>query len=424
MVARLASYQPNSPMLTLKTIACLSQGQTVWDDGRGAVAGFGARRQKGDAVSYVLKYRTADGRQRWQTIGRHGAPWTPDLARAEARRILGDVAKGADPAAAKQEARKAATIAELCDFYLEAVEAGRVLTRRKIAKKPATIIGDKGRVERHIKPLLGSLKVAAVTRADVERFRDGVTEGATAAQIKTGKHGLARITGGRGTATRALGLLGALFGFAVRQGLRPDNPVTGVERHAYEPRQRRASEAEYQALGEALRTMPKSVWPVGIAATKFLALSGWRRGEALALTWAEVDLTTRTARLADTKTGYSLRPLSNAACEVLRALPRLGDLVFPASIGSENKMTGYHKIWLRIAAKAGLPADVTPHILRHSFASIAADLGYSELTIAALIGHKKASMTSRYAHHADAVLLAAADAVAGNIDRLIGAAAP
>ena len=288
-------------MLTLKIIAALPPGQTTWDAGKGAVAGFGARRQKGAAVSYVVKYRTADGRQRWATIGRHGAPWTPDLARAEARRILGEVTTGADPAAAKQEARKAATVAELCDLYLEDVEAGRVLTRRKIAKKPATIIGDKGRIERHIKPLLGSLKVGAVTRANVERFRDGVSEGATAAQIKTGKHGLARVTGGRGTATRALGLLGALFGFAVRQGLRPDNPVTGVERHAYEPRQRRASEAEYKALGEALRNMPKTVWPVAIAATKFLALSGWRRGEALALTWAEVDLDTRTARLAITR---------------------------------------------------------------------------------------------------------------------------
>ncbi|MGA8172224.1 MAG: tyrosine-type recombinase/integrase [Methylocystis sp.] len=402
-------------MLTLKTIAALSPGRMAWDDGKGAVAGFGARRQKGPAVSYVLKYRTADGRQRWQTIGRHGAPWTPDLARAQARRILGEVAKGSDPATAKQEARKAATVAELCDLYLEAVEAGRVLTRRKIAKRPATIIGDKGRVERHIKPLLGSLKVAAVTRADVERFRDGVSEGATAALVKTGKHGLARVTGGHGTATRALGMLGALFGYAVRQGLRPDNPVTGVERHAYEPRQRRASEAEYKALGEALDAMPKTVWPVAVAATRFLVLTGWRRGEALALTWAEVDLDTRTARLADTKTGYSLRPLSRAACDVLRALPRMGVLVFPASVGFDKPMVGFHKIWLRIAAQAILPADVTPHILRHSFASVAADLGYSELTIAALIGHKKASVTSKYAHHADAVLLAAADAVAERI---------
>jgi integrase len=98
----------------------------------------------------------------------------------------------------------------------------------------------------------------------------------------------------------------------------------------------------------------------------------------LALRWSEVDLATRTARLQDTKTGGSLRPLSHGACDVLRSLPRLGALVFPASSGSDKAMSGYHKIWMRIAAKAGFPTDVTPHILRHSFASIAADLGYSE----------------------------------------------
>ena len=89
-------------------------------------------------------------------------------------------------------------------------------------------------------------------------------------------------------------------------------------------------------------------------------------------------------------------------------------------------MVGFRKVWLRIAHQAGLPADVTPHILllRHSLASVAADLGYSELTIAALLGHRKASMTSRYAHHADAVLLQAADAVSDRIVELMGDAKP
>ena len=108
-----------------------------------------------------------------------------------------------------------------------------------------------------------------MTTEDVERFRDAVSEGVTAARIKTGKHGLARVTGGRGTATRAMGMLGALFSFAVRRGLRPDNPVRGVARHAYEQRQRRLSGTEYAALGEALRTMPETAWPIAIAATSF-----------------------------------------------------------------------------------------------------------------------------------------------------------
>jgi len=410
--------------ISLEVVRNLKPGEIAWDGGKGAVSGFGTRRQNGDAVAYVLKYRTKDGRQRWQTIGRHGAPWTPDEARDEARRILGEVAKGDDPAAAKQEKRKAATVAELCDDYLEAVEAGRILTRRKAAKKPSTIATDKGRVERHIKPLLGRLKVASVTRRDIERFQDAVTDGETAVRIKTGKHGLANVRGGRGTATRTMGLLGAIFGIAVKRGLRADNPVRGVERHADGQRNRRLSEAEYAALGEALRTMPQTAWPIAVAAAKFLALTGWRRGEMLALKWSEVDLATRTARLEDTKTGASLRPLSRAACDVLRQLPRLFGRVFPASVGVDKPMRGFHKVWLRVAAKAGLAPDVTPHVLRHSYASIAADLGFSELTIAALLGHRKASVTARYAHHADAVLLQAADAVADRVAELMGDVRP
>lgn len=410
-------------MITLKTIDAIQPRQIVWDDGKGSVPGFGARRQEGAAVAYILKYRTADGRQRWQTIGRHGAPWTPDTARAEARRILAEVAKGSDPAGEKQEARKAETVADLCDAYLADAEAGRVLTRRK-RKKASTLATDKGRVERHIKPLLGRMKVRAVTRQDVEKFRDAVTEGRTAVRVKTGKHGLARVTGGAGTATRTLALVGVIFSYAVRKGLRADNPAHGVETHGYSKRERRLSADEYAALGAALRSMPKTTWPVAVAAVNFLCLTGWRRGEMLAFKWSEVDLATRTARLTDTKTGASMRPLSHAACDVLRGLPRLGELVFPSSAGGDKPMAGFHKVWLRIADKAGLPADVTPHVLRHSFASIAGDLGFSELTIAALIGHKKASITSRYTHHADAVLLAAADAVAGRTSELIGDAAP
>jgi integrase len=402
----------------LREVRALKPNEMVLD---AKVAGFAARRQKGASVVYVIRYRTKEGRERWHTIGRHGAPWTPDEARKEAQRILGEVVKGADPAALKAQARQAPTVAELCEDYLKAAEAGRILTRLRAAKKPSTLATDTGRIVRHIKPLIGALKVASVTRTDIERFRDAVSEGKTKARIKTGKHGLANVRGGRGTATRTMGLLGAIFAFAARRGLRADNPVHSVERYADGHRARRLSEAEYGALGHTLRTMGESTtWPPSLALARFLAITGWRRGEALALTWGEVDLATGTARLSDTKTGASMRPLSNSACDLLRALPRLGELVFPASIGADKPMSGFHKTWLRVAKSAAFGVDVTPHILRHSFASIAADLGFSELTIAALLGHKKASVTSKYAHHADAVLLQAADAVSNRIAELMG----
>src|SRR5215831_17471312 len=158
----------------LREVRALGPYQDIWD---AAVPGFGARRQKGTIVSYVLMYRTREGRQRRFTIGRHGAPWTPDTARQEARRLLGEIVMGADPAATKREARDAMTVAELCDAYVADAQAGRLLTRRGQSKKASTLAIDRGRIERHFKPLLGSYAVTAVARADIERFMHAVAEG-------------------------------------------------------------------------------------------------------------------------------------------------------------------------------------------------------------------------------------------------------
>jgi integrase len=401
----------------LREVRALGAGQTVWD---AAVPGFGARRQRSEAVAYVLLYRTAEGRQRWHTIGRHGAPWTPDTAREEARRLLGDVTKGTDPAADKKARKASEAVAELCEQYWQDAESGRLLTRRKMAKKASTLVSDRGRIERHIKPLLGTMKVNAVTREDIEAFMHAVAEGKTAGSAKTGKKkGLSRIRGGMGTASRTVGLLGGIFAYAVKRRMRRDNPVNGVMRPADGKRDRRLSDFEYDALGTALReAAARSAWPPAVAVARFLALTGWRSGEALGLRWAEIDLARRTAILADTKTGRSIRPLSSCACDVLRHLPRLGDLVFTAP-RSGGRMVSFPYMWAAMT-KAMLPADVTPHVLRHSFASLAGDLGYSEPTIAALVGHKRHTITSRYVHAADAVLLAAADAVARRTAELMG----
>jgi integrase len=408
----------------LREVRALKPGETIWD---ATVIGFHARRQQGMAVTYSVFYRTKEGRQRWQKIGRHGAPWTPEKAREEALRILGIVADGTDPAAEKRVTRNATTVAELCDAYLTDATAGRLLTRSKEPKKASTLAIDKGRVERHIKPLLGSLAVGVVTRDDIERFLHDVAEGRTAGKMKSGKkRGLARVTGGRTAATRAVGLLGAIFSYAVRRRMRSDNPVHGVERFADRRRERRLSDDEYGALGVALhRGEAEGIWPAAIAVARFLAFTGWRSGEALGLRWSEVDLARRTAILADTKTGRSIRPLAHAACDMLRTLPRDGnERVFPASRGGAETILHFKKFWPRIAKLGDLSPQITPHVLRHSLTSLAADLGYSEPTIAALVGHKGRSITSRYVHSADAVLLAAADAVASRTAELMGEARP
>ena len=261
---------------------------------------------------------------------------------------------------------------------------------------------------------------------DAKTAPQGVTIAREFTSKTAKKRGFANVRGGKGAASRTVGLLGAIFAYAERHRMRPNNPVRGVIRFADGKRERRLSDAEYRALGGALREAEtEQMWPAAIAAARFLALTGWRTGEALELRWCDLDIDRRTATLPDTKTGRSMRPMSQAACKALGSLPRLssGDLVFPATRGA-GKMTGFPKLWARMAKLGDLPADVTPHVLRHSFASLAGDLGYSELTIAALIGHKGQSITSRYVHSADAVLLAAADAVASKTEELMGESSP
>ena len=134
------------------------------------------------------------------------------------------------------------------------------------------------------------------------------------AREKTKPRGLSIVRGGRGVAGRTVALLGAIFSYAVRQGIRIDNPVHGVVKFAEGRRQRRLTNDEYRMLGMALSMADQEdIWKPAIAATWLMILTGWRRGEVLGLRWSEIDLPRRTARLADTKTGASIRPLSDCS---------------------------------------------------------------------------------------------------------------
>jgi|ERR1700733_1233784 len=225
-----------SKRIGLRDLQSLPPNSEIWD---ASVTGLGARRRSGAAISFVLMYRNAEGRQRWLTIGRLGSPWTADMARAEAIRILGEVAKGGDPAQDKQARRKAATMSELLDLYLADAEAGHVLGRGGLPKKHGTIAIDRGMIEGHMRPLLGSRTVAGLTRRDVEQFMRSVADGKTSSTRKTRPRGLSRVRGGRGAATRVMGLLGAILTYSVNRGMRPDNPARGVRRYADGRRSRR-----------------------------------------------------------------------------------------------------------------------------------------------------------------------------------------
>ena len=183
---------------------------------------------------------------------------------------------------------------------------------------------------------------------------------------------------------------------------------------------RRLSDEEYAIIGKAhSRAASENVWPPLISAAQLMMITGWRLGEVIGLKWDELDLSRRLAVLGDTKTGQSVRPLSRAACDILREQSTKVGLVFPAARGL-GVMSGFARVWGRIVQLEGLPHDVSPHVLRHSFASLAHDLKLSEPTIASLLGHKGQTVTSRYIHAADAYLLAAADTVASRTLSLMG----
>jgi integrase len=352
--------------VTKRVVDELEQHAQVWD---AELKGFGVRRQTGRPY-YFVSYR-ANGRRRWITLGVHGA-MTPDLARKEALKVLGEVARGSDPATKRDLEKLAGNIEELTQRFLRDYATSR--------NKASSVAEYERLIRLHIVPALGPLRLNDVTRADIARWHAGFKSNPVAGN-------------------RALTLLKHMFNLAEKWGLRQQaNPARLIDKYPEMPRERLLSPAEFKRLGAVLSEVEAEGVenPAVITCIRLLLLTGARLSEILKLRWDWVDFEGGALRLPDSKTGPKVVPLGAPALAVLAGLPRTDPYVCAGRI-PECHFVGIQRRWRRIRAQAGL-TDVRIHDLRHAYASMAAMAGDSLFLIGKALGHKQASTTERYMH--------------------------
>jgi len=404
------------PRLTKRLVDALKPIENsdvfVWDS---EIRGLGLRLKPSGVKTFFVQYRNVARRTRRMVIGQYGV-LTVEEARSQARDLLTAVTKGEDPSAVRKAARKAFTVEDVCKWYLRETESGRLLGRHRRLIKASTLAMDRSRINTHIIPLIGRQLISGLTRGDIERMQADIISGKTA-KPRVGRGG--NTTGGEGVACRSISTLHAVFEHGVRQGIIDTNPARGVRKIMERRRDRRLSQKEIIHLGQVMdECLANSENPTGLAAIRFILLTGFRRMEALSLERTWLDSTIKCVRFPETKTGKQIRTIGKSAASLIRSECRKkkSAYVFPADVG-EGHFVGAAHVMGRVSKKAGF-TDVTLHTLRHTFASVGADMGFTELTLAGLLGHAARGMTQRYVH-LDEALIVAADRVSERINLLL-----
>lgn len=385
------------PKLTKRTVDALTSDAKdyfVWDT---LIAGFGVRVMPSGAKTYQAQYRKG-GRTRRIALGRHGNV-TVEEARLLAKEVLGDVAKGENPAEDIAQHRKAPTVAALCERFFEAHVVERC--------KPSTQGEYRRAINMFINPAIGSFKLVDVERKDIaelhHKFRHKPYQ-----------------------ANRTLGVMSKMFNLAEIWGLRPDgsNPCRHVPKYREHKRERFLSQVELQRLGQVLAEAEQdgSETQHIIAAFRLLILTGCRLGEIQTLQWSFI--TDGGMELPDTKTGARRIPLPSAARAVLSALPRnLGNPYVIVGKLPGKHATDFQHPWRRIRERAGL-TGVRIHDLRHTYASNAVSSGMPIQMVGRLLGHTQIQTTMRYAHLADDPVNRAAGENAERLSALVSRGMP
>lgn len=382
--------------------------------------GFEVRVNTNGMKTFYVRYRTPDhAHQRRMRIG-HFPEMTPDDARKIAAMTRGEASKGRDPVGEVKARRSVSasilTVEKLSDRYLSAKE---------IVLKPSTRAQYTWIMNNAIAPVIGSLRVDVVDKADVTRLQREHAEKPT-------------------KANQALRYLSRLLRYAESEGMRPANssPVSGVKRFKEELHEVYLNDEQLKALFGALtlaasKGLPAGPTDAGIRAERnqkrrkrgdvslrnrpgdtgqitpspqgadvieLLLATGMRREEALSLEWSSVNLDDRRLDLKDTKTGRSFRPLNASAVEIItrqKARRVLGNpYVFPAPTRVGAHLLDVSKLWNAVRHHAKLD-HVRLHDLRHTAASLAIQGGAHLAEVGRMLGHASPRTTARYAHMSD-----------------------
>ncbi len=372
----------------------------VWSDD---IKGFGVKVFPTGVKSFVFQYRTNEGKTRRYTIGKLSELLTVDQAKKKAKDLHNDVFNGNDPMGHKQKRREALTINELLARYIASPAFAE--------KAETTKATDRGRIERHLMPLLGSKHADLLTSDDVRRAQVAIKDGKTAGRFKTVARGLAKVKGGAGTADKSVLILRAAYSWAISEGILEENPAAAVK--VAQPGQRDTIMGDSDDYAQLFRTLSKMEDEHRIRSTvadaiRLIALTGARRGEVVGLRWQYVDLKSGLIALPPRahKTGSRTGkpriiglPTEAQAIIARQTKGEPDDYVFRPSKGEGTLAIA--KPWMAVRQEANLPDNLGLHGLRHSLASHLAMAGASAVELMEAMGHKQVSTTQRYIHFAE-----------------------
>jgi len=372
------------PILTkryLDNITPAEKEKIHWDSN---YKGFGVRASPKGRKTFVVQYRQGS-RTRRVSLGTFGN-LTVDEARKKAKRILGEVASGYDPAEKIKLFRETPTMEEVCKKFLKQHVEQHL--------KPSTQKEYERNIRLYILPKFRTFKVSEISREDISKAHFELADKPY-------------------QANRNLGVLSKILNLCEIWGYRTEgsNPCRHVKKYKEKKREVFMSLDQVTNLFDVLdQSVINGSEKLHVAsAFKLIILTGCRLGEIQTLMWSYIEQSH--FKLPDSKTGHRWIPLSIAALGVIEAIPRVLDnphVIVGAKSGQH--CTDLQKPWRRIRNKAKIP-HVRIHDLRHTFASHAVMAGHPLPVVGRLLGHTQIQTTMRYAHLADSKIMEATNSI-------------